>query len=115
MIVDAVDVYFRTLAPVDLFEVRVMGTSPGDTVLDTPIETTKKIKIDGLFSTDRNRIFQLMGTVDQTYDAALLTRNRIDITSRIESSGCIYEISKETPISIYASSPEWLYALRLKT
>lgn len=108
---NAIDSMFRALGSKDLWELRIMGSTDGDTVMDSPVLTTKKVKLYGIFTATISERFRQMG-ISSDADAALTLRNTIDMTSQIECEGDTYEIVQEIKGDRYLSGNVYVYGLR---
>ena len=99
------------MSPDDLWEVRITATAAGDTVLDSPVLTTIKVRVYGIFTATISERFRQMGISDDA-TSALAVRDQIDMTSQIEYNDVLYEIVQEIVGDRYLGGNVYVYGLR---
>jgi hypothetical protein len=108
---NAIDAIFHALAPDDLWEIRITGAAAGDTVMDSPVLTTIKVRVYGIFTATITERFRQMG-ISSDADAALTVREEIDMTSQIEYNDVLYEMVQELKGDRYLTGAVYVYGLR---
>jgi hypothetical protein len=108
---NAMDSAFHILGTKNLWEVQIAGSTPGDTDMDSPVLTTVKIKIWGIFGATVNKQFSKVAWVEDV-DAFVSVREPIDITSQIENDDILYEIVQEIKGEYYLGGKVYLYGLK---
>lgn len=108
---NAIDSIIHTLSPADLWEVRITGSAAGDSVMDSPVLTTIKVRIWGIFTATISERFRQMG-ISADADAAVGVREPIALTSQVEYENVLYEIVQELKGDRYLQGATYLYGLR---
>lgn len=106
---NSIDTLLRSVGQT-IWEIRVMSETAGDTLLDTPIQVTKRHRVYGIFRLATKELFELVGISTQG-DAVLFTRERISLTSQLEHNSIKYEITEEVQIEPIHTGDSWIYIL----
>jgi hypothetical protein len=100
-----------SLSGTDIYEIRRTLYTAGDTVLDTPVYTTIKVKIQGLFSYITNQNHKLIG-IAQDADAVFSSVTQLSLDSMIEAEGVQYEIITNASAKGFWYPELFTYSLR---
>lgn len=108
---NAIDSILHARSNPDLWEIRITGAVSGDTVMDSPVLTTIKVRIYGVFSVTISERFRQMG-ISPDATSALAVRERIDMTSQIEYENVKYEVIQELVGDRFNDRKLYTYGLR---
>ena len=109
---NALDSVFHALGPKDLWEIRTVNEDSSyiDSPLDTPVLTTIKIRIYGIFGATLNKMFSKVAW-EENVNAFVAVRNPIHLTSQVECDNILYEIIQEIKGQYYLGGSIYLYGL----
>ena len=95
----------------NVWEIRIMGETAGDTLFDVPFYRTKKHRVYGVFTLTTTESFQHIGTATQG-DASFYCKERIAMTSQFYHDDLTFEIAEEIPHNPLYAGNGWIYILR---